>query len=304
MNFSLEQLNTFVAVYEQKSFSKAAALLNKHRSTVGQVIVNLEEILMIPLFERIGRSVNPSNEAELLYRYAKQAVEQLKAFDKLALNLSDGELEAINIAYSSFFPQLAIADIRMQLAKDFPDLKVNLFVRNQQQIKQQLESGQLHFGLVNVHNAKAMHSINTTYLETLSLVPFGSKGGELAKTSSDQMLAKLKSSKQLILQSLIDEGLADKVTLSADFEAIDQLSVIIKLVQLGHGWALLPRSVIYSEYVKQNLVQLKTDELKKGLEIPISLWSLHSSQVIKIRESIIKALEEYIGHILDEYSLT
>ncbi|WP_038176699.1 MULTISPECIES: LysR family transcriptional regulator [Vibrio] len=303
MNFSLEQLTTFVAVYEKNSFSKGAEVLNRHRSTVGQVIVNLEEILMIPLFHRVGRSVTPTEEADLLYRYAKQAVEQVKAFDKLATNLADGELESINIGYCSFLPQLAIADLRIQLAKDFPDLRVNLFVRNTSEIKAQLESGQLHFGLVNVHHAKAMNSIHTTYLETLSMVPFGNKGGELAKTPPSEMFAKLKNSKQLILQSLIDEGMADKVTLSANFELVDQLSVMIKLVQLGHGWALLPRSVIYSEYVKQNLVQLQVDEFKKSLEIPISLWSLHSVQISKIRQSIITALEEYISHILDEYNL-
>lgn len=301
MNFSLEQLNTFVAVYEQRSFSKAAVILGKHRSTVGQVVVNLEDILMVPLFERIGRSVEPSNEADLLYRYAKQAVEQIKAFDKLAINLADGELESVNIGYCSFLPQLAIADLRMQLAKDFPNLRVNLYVRGKQEIQEGIESGELHFGLVNVHDSKAMNSIHTVYLENLSLVPFAGVGSELAGLPSDQMFNKLKVSKQLILQSFLDEGLADKVTLSADFEAIDQLSLMIKFIQLGHGWGLLPRSVIKSEYVKQNLVALEVDEIKRSFDVPISLWSPHSNQVVKIRESIITALESYISHIIDEY---
>ncbi|GEA62114.1 LysR family transcriptional regulator [Vibrio comitans] len=303
MNFSLEQLNTFVAVYEQKSFSKAAVKLNKHRSTVGQVVVNLEDILMVTLFDRIGRSVEPTTEANLLYRYAKQAIEQVRSFNKLAISLSQGELEAINIGYCSFLPQLGIADIRMQLAKDFPNLSVNLFVKGKEEIKKGIESGELHFGLVNTYDSKAINSFHTTYLETLSLIPFACKGGELANTPPKMMLSKLKMSKQLVLQSLIDEGLGDKVILSPNFEAIDQLSVVIKLVQLGHGWSLLPRSVIYSEYVQQNLVPLEVDEVRKSLEIPISLWSPHSSQVVQIRGSIMTALENYIHHILEDFSL-
>ena len=43
MDFSLEQLQAYVAVYEQLSFSKAAVKLNKHRTTIGQVIGNLED---------------------------------------------------------------------------------------------------------------------------------------------------------------------------------------------------------------------------------------------------------------------
>ncbi|OED71438.1 LysR family transcriptional regulator [Vibrio splendidus ZS-139] len=303
MNFSLEQLNTFVAVYEQRSFSKAAVKLNKHRSTIGQVVVNLEDILMVTLFDRVGRSVEPTTEADLLYRYAKQSIEQVKAFDKLAISLAQGELESINFGYCSFLPQLAIADIRMQLAKDFPNLSVNFFVRGKDTIKKGIESGEFHFGLVNTHDSKAINSFHSTYLETLSLIPFANKGGELSKVPPNELLSKLRVSKQLVLQSLIEEGLADKVTLSADYEAIDQLSLIIKLVQLGHGWSLLPRSVIYSEYVRQNLVALEIDEVKKSIEIPISLWSPHSSQLVKIRTSIINALENYINHILEDLNL-
>lgn len=303
MHFSFEQLSTFVIVYEQGSFSKAAIHLSKHRSTVSQVIINLESTLNVQLFERSGRTVTQTKESNLLYRYAKQAVEQTKAFDKLALNLSTGSLEEISIGYCSFLPQLAIVDIRMQLARDFPGLRVNLYVMNKQAIKKGLESGKLHFGLVNVHESSGISSINTIFLDTLELVPFARKGGEIANTPKKNMLIKLKHSKQLILQSLIDEGMSNKVTISADFEAIDQLSVMVKLLELGHGWAFLPQSVIKSEYVKQNLVPIKIQQLKKGLEIPISLWSDHSQNTAKVRSSIILAIEGYIDHILDELGM-
>lgn len=301
MNFSLEQLSTFVTVYEQKSFSRAATKLVKHRSTVGQVVVNLEDILNVTLFERIGRTVEPTHEGQLLYRYAKQVVEQLKAFDKLALNISQGELEMINIGYCSFLPQIVLADIRMQLQRDFPGTRVNLFVMTKKKIKEGIEDGTLHFGFVNTHESKAMNSFHATYLETLTMIPFASKGSELAQTSSDALLSKMKVSKQLILNSFVEEDMANKVTLSANFELIDQLSMVTRLVQLDLGWALLPRSVIYSEFVKQNLVELKPDEFKKGIEIPISLWSPHSLKLVEMRESIVKAIDEYIELIYDEY---
>lgn len=84
MNFSIEQLQSFVAVYEQGSFSKAAQELDKHRTTIGQVISNLEDELAVELFERVGRTAQPTEDATLLYRYAKQVIEQAKSFDMLA----------------------------------------------------------------------------------------------------------------------------------------------------------------------------------------------------------------------------
>ncbi|GAM59872.1 transcriptional regulators [Vibrio ishigakensis] len=124
MNFSFEQLLAFVTVYNERSFSKAAVKLNKHRTTIGQVVTNLEDQLAVSLFERIGRSVEPTEDGELLYHYAKQTIEQARTFDKVALSLSYGGLENITIAYSSVIPHRALSDIRLQLAKDFPMMRV------------------------------------------------------------------------------------------------------------------------------------------------------------------------------------
>ncbi len=103
MNFSIEQLLAFVTVYEQLSFSKAAVKLNKHRTTIGQVITNLEDHLAVNLLKKeVGRSVKePTDDGHLLYHYAKQTIEQARTFDKVALSLSYGGLENITIAYSS-----------------------------------------------------------------------------------------------------------------------------------------------------------------------------------------------------------
>ncbi|MGU3847304.1 LysR family transcriptional regulator, partial [Vibrio diabolicus] len=81
-----------------------AVKLNKHRTTIGQVITNLEDLLAVSLFNRVGRSVEPTEDARLLYHYAKQTIEQARTFDKVALSLAHGGLESVSIAYSSAIP--------------------------------------------------------------------------------------------------------------------------------------------------------------------------------------------------------
>ncbi|POB87307.1 LysR family transcriptional regulator, partial [Vibrio vulnificus] len=93
------------------------------------VITNLEDQLAVTLFERIGRAVEPTEDGHLLYHYAKQVIEQARAFDKVALSLSYGSLGRVVIAYPSFIPHQALYVIRKQLERDFPEMRVECLVR-------------------------------------------------------------------------------------------------------------------------------------------------------------------------------
>ncbi|MEZ9895727.1 LysR family transcriptional regulator, partial [Vibrio lentus] len=84
--------------------------------------------------------------------------EQARTFDKVALSLSYGELESINIAYSNILPQKLLADIRVQLAKDFPNMRVNFSAKTKSEVKTGLTNGDIHFALVNIHESTAIHS--------------------------------------------------------------------------------------------------------------------------------------------------
>ncbi|WGV98663.1 LysR family transcriptional regulator [Vibrio sp. YMD68] len=302
MNFSLEQLNTFVAVFEQQAFSKAAIKLNKHRTTVAQVITNLEDQLAITLFERLSRTVEPTEDAILLYHYAKQILEQAKTFDSFALSLSYGGLESVTIAYASFLPHHVVTSIRRQLDEDFPSMRVNFLVRTKPEIKAGIEDGSIHFGIVNIYESKVINSIDFTFLGNMPFVPFAHVGSKLSSVESAQTLSLMKSSRQLILKSLVDDKMTEKVLLSSKHEYVEQLAVIIKLVQEGFGWALLPKSITASEYVTENLVPIQCDELKQEIMVPIALWCPHSKQIAQVKKSIVKVADYYIQRSISELS--
>jgi len=296
MSFSIEQLLAFVTVYEERSFSKAAAKLNKHRTTTGQVIANLEDVLAVELFERIGRKVEPTEEGNLLYHYAKSTVDQSNIFDKIALSLSYGGLEGITFAYSSVIPHGALSAIRAQLAEDFPHMRVNFLVKTKVQIEQGLTSGDIHFGLVNADKGKGMYGKDTTFLGHIEFLPFVKKGGKLSKLRENQVLRALRTSRQFVLRAFVEDGLKDKIIVSANNEEVDQLALAIKMIQAELGWAWLPKVLSESQYVTDNLEPVKLDELKHGLRFSFSLWNPHSKQVLVIKKSIIKAIDSYIEH--------
>ncbi|GIU12454.1 LysR family transcriptional regulator [Shewanella sp. c952] len=294
MSFSLEQLLAFVTVYEQKAFSKAAVKLNKHRTTIGQVITNLEDQLAITLFERVGRTVEPTEDATLLYHYAKQAIEQTRTFDRVALSLSFGELESVTIAYSSFIPQQLLTSIRSRLNSDFPSMRVNLLVRSKSEIKQGIQDGAIHFGMVNIFESKLINSIDSVLMRNMPFVPFTSIDSTLAQLPSDQTFNKMKSTRQFVLKSMLDDDMSGKVILSSNYEVLDQQTLIIRMVQEGLGWALLPRSTLRAEYYSENIVQIKADQIKEAVNVPVSLWCPHSKQVGPVKQSIVQCITDYI----------
>ncbi|WP_047043902.1 LysR family transcriptional regulator [Vibrio mexicanus] len=296
MNFSIEQLLAFVTVYEERSFSKAAARLNKHRTTTGQVIANLEDILAVELFERIGRKVEPTEEGQLLYHYAKSTIDQSKIFDKIALSLSYGGLERINFAYSSVVPHGVLSTIREQLAEDFPNMRVNFLVKTKEEVEEGINNGDIHFGLVNIDNSKGMYGKDSTLIGHVEFLPFVKKGGELSKLPKDEVLSALRTTRQFVLRAFVNDGLKDKIIVSADNEEVDQLALAIKLIQSDLGWAWLPKVLSESQYVTDNLEPLKLAELKNGMKFSFGLWNTHSKPILQIKKSIIKAVDSYIKH--------
>lgn len=296
MNFSIEQLLAFVTVYEERSFSKAAARLNKHRTTTGQVIANLEDILAVELFERIGRKVEPTEEGQLLYHYAKSTIDQSKIFDKIALSLSYGGLERINFAYSSVVPHGVLSTIREQLAEDFPNMRVNFLVKTKEEVEEGINNGDIHFGLVNIDNSKGMYGKDSTFIGHVEFLPFVKKGGELSKLPKDEALSALRTTRQFVLRAFVNDGLKDKIIVSADNEEVDQLALAIKLIQSDLGWAWLPKVLSESQYVTDNLEPLELAELKNGMKFSFGLWNTHSKPILQIKKSIIKAVDSYIKH--------
>ncbi|WP_144207046.1 LysR family transcriptional regulator [Shewanella donghaensis] len=304
MNFSLEQLLAFVTVYEQKAFSKAAVKLDKHRTTIGQVITNLEDQLAIKLFERIGRSVEPTEDAVLLYHYAKQAIEQSRTFDRVAMSLAYGGLESVSIGYCSFVPQQLMTLIRHQLLIDLPDMRVNFLVKSKSEIKAGIQDGTIHFGIVNVHESKVINSIDYTFLGNMNFVAYTAADSELAKLKSDETFIKMKSSRQFVLKSMLDDDMAKKVILSSEYEVVDQLSLIIRMVREGLGWSLLPKSINEIEEHPDVLFKIDIEQLKDAINIPIALWNPHSKQVMPVKKIISSMITDYVDEVRQRKILT
>ncbi|WP_163133650.1 LysR family transcriptional regulator [Agarivorans sp. Alg241-V36] len=295
MHFSLEQLAAFVAVYEKGSFSEAAVKLNKHRTTIGQVITNLEDQLAVELFERVGRSANPTSEGQMLYSYAKVTIEQAKSFNKIALSLSYGQLESLTIGYTSLIPSELLVNIRQLLLEKYPAMTVNFLIKTKDEIKAGIEDDSIQIGFVNVDQRTPITSFDITFLCYLTFGLYAAKTSPLTSLPSNQLFSTLKTSKQLILKAYLDDDISRKILLSSDYEVIEDYSLLLSLVQQGVGWALLPRVTIEGLGDLLQLQKLNLEEVKEDFRFPIALWAPRSKAVVEIKKEIESLVVDYIN---------
>ena len=75
MDIDMKELEAFVAVVDQGSFSRAAKTLYLTQPTVSTHVAVLERKLGIKLLVRTTKEVYPSDGGKLLYGYAKEILQ-------------------------------------------------------------------------------------------------------------------------------------------------------------------------------------------------------------------------------------
>lgn len=118
---NLKQLEAFVKVAEEKSFSKAAKALFLTQPTVSAHISALEKELSARLFTRTTKEVSLSENGKLLYRYARQMTILEKKIQDTFLRNEKKDIRCISIAASSIPGQYLLPEILARYSRQYPD---------------------------------------------------------------------------------------------------------------------------------------------------------------------------------------
>src|SRR3977135_2747341 len=120
------QLRYFIAVYEQRNLSRAAAQVSVDQATLRHHISNLEAEFAMPLFERKPRGMEPTAAGERLYEHARIIMRAMAAAEreiKQGGSVIAGDI-SIGMANSGV-KAIGVPLMRTVLAK-YPDLKLSL----------------------------------------------------------------------------------------------------------------------------------------------------------------------------------
>jgi len=260
----LHQLETFLAVAEERSFSRAAQRLHRTQPAVSQVIRKLEESIGETLFDRAARDGSLTASGVLLRDYAlrllalrreaSSALGELKSLERGRLQLAANEytcmylLQAID-RYRRGFPHITVAVHRM-LATHIPD-ELNL---------RTFEMGMLSFRPDPAEfRSIAVYADSLAFIVSPSHSLAGARRVSIADLGDELFVAHNVASP--LRRKVIEAFQRYRTPLNMGIE-LPTIEAIKRFVAMGNGVALVPNLAVARELEAGQLVRVPVDELE------------------------------------------
>jgi DNA-binding transcriptional LysR family regulator len=260
----LNHLETFLAVAEERSFSRAALRLHRTQPAISQVIRKLEASVGEMLFDRAARDGSLTAAGVLLRDYAlrllalrreaSSALGELKSLERGTLQLAANEytcmylLRAID-RFRREFPQVSVAVHRM-LASHIPD-ELNL---------RTFELGVISFRPDPVHfRTIAVYGDSLAFIVSPNHPMAGARRVSINDLGAENFIAHNVASP--LRRRVIDAFQRYRTPLHMGIE-LPSIEAIKRFVAMGNGVALVPHLTVARELEAGELVCVPVDELE------------------------------------------
>src|SRR5271154_7074167 len=125
---SLDQLRTFIAVADEKSFSAAGRRLRRAQSVVSQPLANLEGQLGVKLFDRSARYPVLTEQGRALLADARAVAGDVDLFKARAKSLAGGLEPELSVAVDVMFPPAPFTAAIAAFQQTYPSTLLNFDV--------------------------------------------------------------------------------------------------------------------------------------------------------------------------------
>lgn len=146
MNISMRQLNAFIKVADNESFTRASEQMHLTQSAVSGLIKELESSLDIVLFDRTTRQLSLSVVGRHLLPQARRILNEMQLFENEANSLTNLAQGHVRLAVSQFSASSMPAVIA-QFAQDYPDISVSLLDCSAENVLEHLQNIEVDLGV-------------------------------------------------------------------------------------------------------------------------------------------------------------
>ncbi|RUY00950.1 LysR family transcriptional regulator, partial [Mesorhizobium sp. M7A.F.Ca.US.005.03.2.1] len=126
----MKDLLWFVAVAQERSFTRAAAKLGTSQSTLSSTIKELESRLGVRLLTRTTRSVAPTEAGERLFQSLGPRFDEIEADLASLVAFRDKPSGTVRITLSDHALQTTVWPKLQPVLGDYPDVRVELYSDN------------------------------------------------------------------------------------------------------------------------------------------------------------------------------
>jgi DNA-binding transcriptional LysR family regulator len=260
----LNQLETFLAVAEERSFSRAAVRLRRTQPAVSQVIRKLEASVGETLFDRAARDGSLTAAGVLLRDYALRLLalrrEASSALDELK-SLERGRLQLAANEYTCLYLLQAIDLYR----REFPHVSVTVHRMLASQIPDELNLRTFELGMISYRPDPAQYRSIAVYADSVALIVSpghalaGARRVSINDLGEEVFIAHNVASP--MRRRVIEAFQKYRTPLNMGIE-LPTIEAIKRFVAMGNGVALVPHLTVARELEAGDLVRVPVDELE------------------------------------------
>lgn len=260
------QLRIFSEVYRQRSFTKAAELLNISQPTISEHIKNLEGELSASLFDRLGRTIIPTATAELLFPRAQQLLDALNRLHDDLVRAREEMRGTIVLGASTIPGTYLVPALVVEFSRRHPGVTFEVMIADTAGITQQILDHQLFFGIVGARTFSEKLNYQAFVRDDLVLV--GRSEFDPGKPLSVAQLRELPfllREKGSGTRSCMEEHLAGIAINPGDLNEVAILgstAAVKEAVRQGLGVSVLSRLAVQEELENGSLRELNVTGLK------------------------------------------
>lgn len=245
--FSLHQLRCFLATYEHGSLTAAAEELGYAQPSISEQVRGLEKSLGVQLFQRVGRGMVPTAQAETFRPHAERTMAAATQAQRSMRQVR--ELETGTIRFGMFGTVRLYAGARLiaDVLARHPGVRVELIGQNSTDVTEQLRRGHIEAALVAAPNAVS-EGMQITPVARDELVYLSADPDRTSRPVDAQRLAaaqlvmpetsyRAEDSTRILLRRLLhDTGLNPTTRIE-----VEDAETAVELVGMGLADTVIPR---------------------------------------------------------------
>lgn len=144
----IHHLRVFASVFKNRSFSKASEELHLTQPTISNHIKALEDEFDCKLFDRLGRTILPTKEAEVLYSHSMELIERMNNLRE-AVGLMRKDISGKLIIGASTIPGVyLLPGFMSEFRKKFPSISFQILISDSKGILDNISRHELLLGIV------------------------------------------------------------------------------------------------------------------------------------------------------------
>ena len=283
MSLEIRWIEDLLALEQENSFSKAAALRHVTQSAFTRRIQNIEYSIGFKILKRYSKNIEFTDAGQILLASSKSIQNQLSTtLHYLEKNIKNDEL-SVKFAVSHSLTTQFFQKFIHALTEEIEALKLEIIASNLEQGMRLLKDGSCDF-LICYCDRNTLQQLDddlfaSRKIFSMEVLPVTINDTRYKQYQLDQHFPLLAYSKHAFLRKCVDEVIVNKLNFRTLYET-DNAGDLKALVMQGLGVAWLPRLLVESEIQEAKLRIFDTDQYNFYQDVYIIRSKITSSKKI------------------------